>query len=308
MPEPTRYLKPEALARLKNLGLAARLVVEGLFAGQHKSPNRGFSIEFAEHRQYTPGIDPRHIDWKVLARRDKYYVKQYEEQTNLRCLLLLDASASMGYRDGGSMTKLEYACFCAASLAYLMQVQHDAFGLITCRERMEHYMPARQGHGHLRMLLERLESLEPRGRTSLPRALHEVAERLGRRALVVVLADLFSTDEGDGAKALIDALSHLRHRKHEVVVLQMLDPSELTFPFGDATQIEDMETNDVITADAEAVRRHYLESLDAYLGAIRSGCLSRGIGYALADTSEPFDRFLGAYLGRRHRLAMSRSA
>ena len=295
----SRFFDPAALVRLKNMGLAARLVVEGLFSGQHRSPHRGFSVEFAEHRQYTPGVDPRHIDWKVFARRDRVYIKQYEEQTNLRGYLLLDTSASMGYRHDGDLTKLDYGCYCAAALAYLMQTQHDAFGLITYNDAIQRYIPARQGRNHLRIVLEQLEGVAPAGRTDLPRAFHELAERMTRRALVVVLSDLFSGD-GD-VRELIDALSHLRHRKHEVVVLQVLDRAELAFPFRDATQIEDVETTRLIAADAEALRNHYLEALQHYLDAIRGGCLSHGVEYALADTSQPFDMFLGAYLTRRHR-------
>jgi len=184
-----KYLAPEALAKLKNLGLAARLVVEGLFSGQHRSPHRGFSVEFAEHRQYTPGIDPRHLDWKVFAKRDKLYVKQYEEQTNLRGYLLLDASASMGYTHVGSMSKLEYCCYLAATLAYLMMIQHDAFGLIVYGDRVRLNIPPRQGRGHLRVVLEELENVQAHGQTDLPGTFHELAETMSRRALVVVLSD-----------------------------------------------------------------------------------------------------------------------
>jgi len=299
----TRFLDPVALVRLRNMGLAARLVVEGLFAGQHRSPHRGFAIEFAEHRQYTPGIDPRHIDWKILAKRDKLYVKQYEEQTNLRCYLLLDASASMGYSYGESLTKLNYASYCAASLAYLMQSQHDAFGLITYNDRVGSYTPPRQGKAQLRVVLERLEEATAGGETDLPGTFHELAERMKRRALVVVLSDLFS-GSGD-ARQLIDAISHLRHRKHEVVVLQVLDHAELEFPFRDASQIEDIETGRIVDADAEAIRNQYLTSLGAYLDEVKRGCLRHGAEYALADTSQPFDVFLGTYLTRRNRLQAS---
>ena len=294
----TRYLDPAALAKLKNLGLAARLVVEGLFSGQHRSPHRGFSVEFAEHRQYTPGIDPRHLDWKIFAKRDKLYVKQYEEQTNLRGYLLLDASASMGYRHSGPMTKLEYACYIAATLAYLMMVQQDAFGLIVYGERVRLNIPPRQGRGHLRIVLEQLENVRPEGQTDLARTFHELAETMKRRALVVVLSDLFAGTGPDTAP-LVDALGHFRHKKHEVVVFHILDQAELSFPFRDAGQIENMETGFTIASDAEAVRSHYLQELAAYLDALRRGCLSREIGYALADTTEPFDLFLGTYLTRR---------
>ncbi len=297
----TKFLDPAALARLKNLGLAARLVVEGLYSGQHRSPHRGFSIEFAEHRQYTPGIDPRHLDWKILAKRDKLYVKQYEEQTNLRCYLLLDASASMSYRHSGELTKFEYASFCAASLAYLMHRQHDAFGLITYNDDVVQHVPPRQGKAHLSVVLQQLENTQPAGRTNLAHTFHRLAERMKRRALVVVLSDLFS-DQG-GPQELIDALSHLRHRKHEVVAFQILDRAELEFPFTDASQIEDLETTRLISADAEAIRNHYLNQVNDYLERIRAGCASHGVEYALADTGQPFDQFLGAYLKRRHERA-----
>lgn len=303
---PTKYLDPAALLRLKNLHLAARLVVDGLFSGEHKSPRKGFSVEFAEHREYTPGVDPRHLDWKIYAKRDKLYVKQYEEQTNLRCYLLLDASKSMGYRHDGAMSKLEYACYCAATLAYLCQAQHDAFGLIVFDDKVWTHIPPRQGKGHLRTVLEQLEGIAPGGETDLAATFHELAETIKRRALVVVLSDLFSDKSPpEGAKAnggvaaLIDAIGHLRHKKHEVVVMHILDRAELQFPFDNAGQIEDMETGRIITADAEAMRAHYMEQLNLYITAVRTGCQQRDVGYTLGDTSEPFDGYLTAYLTRR---------
>jgi uncharacterized protein (DUF58 family) len=307
---PTRYIDPAALAKLKNLGLAARLVVEGLFSGQHKSPHRGYSIEFAEHREYTPGVDPRHLDWKILGKRDKLYVKQYEEQTNLRCYMLLDSSASMGYKHLGAITKFEYACYCAASLAYLMQSQHDAFGLITYAQKVANHIPPRQGKNHLRIILETLQNATPTGETDLISTFNELAETMKRRALVIVLSDLFSgagrDGDGGGASALLESISHLRHKKHEVVVFHILDRAELTFPFDDATQIEDVETRRLVSADATAIRNHYLRRLNDYIDTVRSGCQSHGVGYALADTSEPFDLFLGNYLSKRLHLAAKR--
>ena len=307
MPEParTRYLDPTALAKLKNLGLAARLVVEGLYSGEHRSPHRGFSVEFAEHREYTPGIDLRHIDWKILAKRDKLYVKQYEEQTNLRGYLLLDASASMGYRQTGPLSKLEYSCYLAATLAYLMMVQRDAFGLIVYGDRVRSNIPPRQGRSHLHAVLGELENVKAEGETDLPHTFHELAETMKRRALIVVLSDLFG-GKGTDSAPLMEALSHFRHKKHEVVVLHILDQAELTFPFRQAGQIQDMETSQIITSDAEAVRNHYLLRLNAYLDEVRRECLSREIGYALADTSEPFDLFLSTYLMRRQRRPTAR--
>lgn len=298
MPASTSYLDPAAIARLKDLGLAARLVVEGLFAGKHRSPHKGFSIEFAEHRPYTPGVDPRHLDWKLLARRDRLYVKQYEEQTNLRAMLILDASGSMAYRHDGPLTKFQYACHCAASLAYLMQLQQDAAGLTVFNSKLMDRIPPRQGKSHLRVILDRLENLQPEGETDLARALHDMAETMKRRALIIILSDLFSAGS---ARELLDAIIHLRHQKHEVIVMNILDRAELEFPFRDVGQIEDMETRRLVAADADLFRREYLRRLNEYLDGLRVGCLRHEVGFVTADTSQPFDLFLGEYLSRRQR-------
>ena len=296
MPSETtyEYLDPVALSRLKNLSLAARKVVEGYFAGMHRSPHKGFSIEFAEHREYTPGVDPRHIDWRVLGRRDKLYVKQYEEETSLRCHLLLDKSASMDYRHGGKMSKLVYGSYLAASLAYLMAFQHDSVGLITYDTGVRDRVPPRQGPGHLKVLMEKLEQTNPGGETSLSETFHQLAESIKRRALVIVISDLF-----DDPEKLVSALKHFRHKKHEVIVFHVLDPAELTFPFDDVTRIEDMENRREVISDPLAFRKSYLEELAKFLEVVRGGCTSAQIDYALADTSQPFDWFLGTYLARR---------
>lgn len=299
-PLTTRRPDAAALARLGNLHLAARLVVDGLFAGQHKSPRKGFSIEFAEHRQYTPGDDPRHLDWKILAKRDKLYVKQYEEQTNLRGFLLVDVSASMHYRHSGSVTKLDYACLCAAALAYLMQQQHDAFGLVLFADEVRTFIPPRQGKAHLHTILEALQAVEPAGRTDLTRVFNELAERMNRRALVMVLSDLLG-DRAD-APQLVDAIGHFRHRKHEVMVMQVLDKAEIDFPFKDANQLQDMETGRTVAADAQAIRQHYLDQLGRFIATLRLGCAQREVGYALADTSQSFDLFLTEFLTRRRQM------
>ncbi len=293
-----RYLDAESLARLKNLSLAARLIVDGLYAGMHRSPYRGYSVEFAEHREYTPGVDPRHIDWRVFGRRDKLYVKQYEEETALRCYILLDKSASMGYKSAPALTKLEYASFLAASLSYLMVSQHDSVGLITYDKGVRDFVPPRQGTGHLRAVTERLEHTEPGGETSLSDTFHQLAESIKRRALVVVLSDLL-----DDPHAIVQALKHFRHKKHEVIVLQILDPAELTFPFDDVNCIEDMETSREVISDPRAFRKAYLEEFDRFLEVIRRGCLEGQIDYSLAETDKSFAAFLGEYLARRQTMA-----
>ncbi|MEA3366443.1 MAG: DUF58 domain-containing protein [Candidatus Hydrogenedentes bacterium] len=289
-----RYLDPESLLRLKNLSLAARLVVEGLYAGMHKSPYRGFSVEFAEHREYTPGVDPRHIDWRVFGRRDKLYVKQYEEETALRCYLLLDKSASMGYKSDIALTKLEYASFLAASLSYLMVSQHDSVGLITYDTGVRDFVPPRQGAGHLRAVIERLEYTDPGGKTSLSDTFHQLAESIKRRALVIVISDLL-----DDPHAVVQALKHFRHKKHEVIVLHILDPAEMTFPFDDVNCIDDMETRREVISDPRAFRKAYLEEFERFLNVIKHGCMEGQIDYALAETDKPFAAFLGQYLARR---------
>jgi uncharacterized protein (DUF58 family) len=295
-----KYLDPLALSRLKNLSLAARRVVEGYFAGLHKSPHKGFSIEFAEHREYTPGIDPRHIDWRVYGRRDKLYVKQYEEETSLRCYLLVDRSASMAYKsEGQPLSKLEYASYLAASLAYLIAFQHDSAGLVTFDTRIRERVPPRQGPGHLRLLMEKLERTQAGGETTLADTFHELAESIKRRALVIVLSDLF-----DDPETLVGALKHFRHRKHEVIVLQVLDPAEVSFPFDDITRIEDMETGREITSDALAFRRQYLEELGRFLEVLRAGCRTSQIDYVVAQTNQRFDLFLGTYLARRQAMSI----
>jgi uncharacterized protein (DUF58 family) len=292
-----KYLDPVALSRLKNLGLAARLVVEGFFAGMHKSPRHGFSIEFAEHREYTPGVDPRHIDWRVFGRRDKLYVKQYEEETSLRCYLLLDKSASMGYKSDGGLTKLEYGSFLAASLAYLMAFQHDSVGLVTYDTAVRDIVPPRQGPGHLRLLLKKLENTQAGAETNLSKTFHELAETLKRRALVVIISDLF-----DDPRELGGALKHFRHKKHDLVVLQTLDPAEVTFPFDDVTLIEDMESHREVMSDPRAFRKAYLEELAKFLDTLRQTCTESQIDYAMGRTDERFDSFLGSYLAKRQRL------
>lgn len=295
MPSTTyKYLEPQALGRLKNLSLAARRVVEGFYAGMHKSPHKGFSIEFAEHREYTPGVDPRHIDWRVFGRRDKLYVKQYEEETSLRCYLLVDQSASMGYKSQAAMSKLDYVSFLAASLSYLMALQHDAVGLITFDTAVRRRIPPRQGPGHLRVLMESLEQTRAGGETKLSDVFHQLAESISRRALVVILSDLF-----DDPAQLVSALKHFRHKKHEVIVLHTLDPAEISFPFDDASQIEDLETGRLITGDPRAFRKAYLDEFDRFTSTLRAGCEGAQIDYELAETSQPFDLFLGRYLAKR---------
>ena len=263
MPSTTtyEYLDPVALCRLKNLSLAARKVVEGYFAGMHKSPHKGFSIEFAEHREYTPGIDPRHIDWRVLGRRDKLYVKQYEEEICLRCHLIIDKSGVDGLQvRQAPLTKLEYACYLAASLAYLMAFQHDAAGLVTFDTAVRDQIPPRRGRDICASSWRSWRRPRPAAKRRWRETFHRLAETLKRRSLVIILSDLFDDPDRAGR-----ALKHFRHKKHEVIVFQILDPAEVSFPFDDVTRIEDMENGREITSDPRAFRNAYLEEFGDFL-------------------------------------------
>jgi uncharacterized protein (DUF58 family) len=302
MPSETtyEYLDPLALSRLKNLSLAARKVVEGYFAGMHKSPQKGFSIEFAEHREYVPGVDPRHIDWRVLGRRDKLYVKQYEEEISLRGYLIIDKSASMGYKsEGAPLSKLQYSCYLAASMAYLMAFQHDASGLITFDTEVRDQIPPRQGPGHLRVVMEALERTKPGRETGISATFHRLAESIKRRSMVMIFSDLF-----DDTEEMVSALKHFRHKKHEVIVFQVLDPAEVNFPFEDVTRIEDIENHREVTSDPRAFRNAYLAEFGKFLDAVRNGCRTAGIDHVAVQTDQRFDLFLGNYLARRQAMSV----
>jgi len=251
-----RFLDPAVIARLGTMELKARTVVEGFLSGLHRSPYKGFSVEFAEYRQYLPGDDLSTLDWKVYARTDRHYIKKYEEETNLECHLLLDVSASMAYRGGAPMSKLEYGSVLAASLAFLMNRQRDATGLIAFDERIAFRLPASARPGHLHALLLGLEHLKPGTRSDVGRPLHQLAEALVKRSLVVLISDLL-----DDPEPIIKGLRHLRFRGTDVVVFQVLDPHELTFPFQGASRFRDVESNAEVTADAASVRAAYLREL-----------------------------------------------
>lgn len=288
---------PVAMAKLSRYTLAARLVVDGLYTGQHKSPRKGFSVEFAEHKPYSPGIDPRHLDWKLLARRERLYIKQYEEQTNLRAYLLLDATRSMHSQHTGPMTKFQYAACCAAALCHLMQRQQDAFGLMTFRDQPDLLIPPRQGSAHLSQILDALEHTEPDGNMALVEAIEELARRVKRRALIIILSDFVGRDAN--LEMITRSLGQLRHRKHEVIALQILDPAELDFPFRDVGRIRDMETGLSIEADPQAIRDHYRAAIQNHIDTLRRSCLNAAMGYALGRTDQRFDDFLARLLAQR---------
>ena len=291
-----QYLNPEVISKLKSMEMKARLVVEGFITGLHKSPYHGFSVEFAEHRQYMPGDPIRDIDWKVFAKSDRYYVKEFEEETNLKAYILLDASASMSYTSS-RITKFDYAANLAAALAYLMLSQRDAAGLVTFDERIKTYVPPKSASVHLHALLTTLAGVKPAEGTDAGLALHEMADRIKRRGLIIVLSDLW-----DDPERVLTGLKHFRHRKHEVIVFHILDPAERDFSFADEALFKDMETGEEISTLPWQIRSEYQRTMGAHIDKFRRDCRQAFIDYVPLDTSVPYDQALFSYLGKRGRL------
>jgi uncharacterized protein (DUF58 family) len=287
---------PTELARYGGLTLVARTVVEGFLTGIHRSPFKGFSVEFAEHRQYYPGDELRHVDWRAYGKTDRFFVKEYEEETNLKAFVVVDASGSMRYRGRQQFTKFEYAQQVAASLAYLMLAQLDAVGLITHDTKVRQLVPPRATSKHLLALLHALEAAEPGGETALAPVWDELAaHHLKRRGLVVLISDCF-----DEPRQLARALRRLRHRRHEVLLFHVLAAEEIEFPFERPTRFRDLERlGDEVRADAKRLRAEYRANFEAYRAELCRTARDLGIDYHLLRTDEPVDRALGAYLARR---------
>ena len=295
-PNELQFLDPAILASLGSLELKARTIVEGFLSGLHRSPYKGFSVEFAEYRQYMPGDDLSTIDWKVYARNDRFYVKKYEEETNLECRIALDVSASMGYRSEG-LSKLEYSLYLAAALAYLMNRQRDAVGLLAFDDRIVSFLPPSARAGHLRSLLVSLQRLTLGEKTNVSKPLHQLAEALSRRGLIVLISDLL-----DEPQQIVEGLKHFRFQGHEVAVFHVLDNHELTFPFERTSRFTDLETGDEIMAAPGTVREGYLNEIGALIERYRRELQLASIDYTLLDTSKPLDFALMSYLATRGRL------
>lgn len=306
MNEPSymRFLPPETLAKMSRCELLARGIVEGFVSGKHKSPFKGFSVEFAEHRQYAPGDDLRNLDWRVLARKDRYYIKQYIEETNLRATLLLDASGSMAYagdaaaaRGDRPLSKFAYAQHIAAMLGYLLIGQQDAAGLATFDTALRTYLPARARASQVRSILETLDRTEPGGETGLADIFHDIAERIPRRGLVVILSDLY-----DDAEALVKALHHFRYRRHEVLLFHIVAEEELTFPFDSYTKFRDLEqAGNLLPIDPRTIQSAYLERIGRFMREIESACGRMKIDYVRMNTRVPYDEALAEYLAKRRK-------
>lgn len=292
----SRFLDPATVGKLQNLELKARLIVEGYIAGLHRSPYHGFSVEFAEYRPYMPGDGIKTIDWKVYAKTDRTYVKVFEEETNLIANLLLDKSGSMGFPVGGT-TKLEYGGMLAASLTYLMVRQQDAVGLCVFDDTVRRLIPHRSVRKQLFQILQTLESVEPGAKTSISPALHEMAERMNRRGLVVLISDLM-----DDPEKVLMGLKHFRHRQHEVIVFHVLDPREMDVDYKEAVEFEDMETGQKLRVEPAFLRDQFKRDVRAWIDKLERGCRNHQIDYHLLSTETPFDVALTAFLGKRARM------
>ncbi len=302
--------------------LKAKFVVEGFIAGLHKSPYHGFSVEFAEHRQYMPGDDLKYLDWKVLGRTDRYYIKQFEEETNLKSYIIVDSSRSMHFRSSenelsakspfskifrkkdqvksavkSSISKLEYSTYIAASLALLMNFQKDATGLVVYDEAINTFIPPKATNQNLKLILNSLASIHPSGKTNTASALNIVAERIKRRGLIIIFSDLF-----DDQTAVINALKHFRHKKNEVIMFQVLDPVEMNFAIDSPTIFKDMETSKEMLSQPISVMNSYRDAVKEFLDRYKNACLSNNIDYVLLSTETAFDTALLGYLNKRKRL------
>lgn len=288
-------LPPQALARLANLNLVARWIVEGFLSGLHASPYHGFSVEFAEYRTYSPGDDLRHFDWKAYAKSDRSYVRLYHSETNLRAHVLLDGSASMDF--GEPVSKFRYGAAIAAALSYLMIQQQDAVGLALFAEEPVRYLPPRATLRHFRDLVAQLEAARPRGRTRVGKTLHRLAETIRKRGLIVLLSDLY-----DEPAEILSGLRHLRFKKHEVILFHILDHAELAFPYRTLSDFRDLETGARVQVAPAAWRSAYLRALGEFSASMRRDCSRMLVDYNRVDTATPFDQVLAAYLFKRQKL------
>jgi uncharacterized protein (DUF58 family) len=291
---PEDYLRPEVISQVQRLDLKARFIVEGFISGLHRSPFHGFSVEFSEHRKYTAGDDVRLIDWGVYGKTDRYYIKKFQAETNLEAYLVVDSSASMGYSDGGRMSKLDYSICLAAALGYLMIRQQDPVGLFVFDEAIRHVLPPKAKRSHLTQILTTLARTLPGGQTSLPSALHEIAERVSKRSMIIVLSDLLADQQ-----QVIDALHHVRYRGHDLILMQVLDHSELTFDFDEPARFRDPETHEEIQTDPQSIQASYLEELRAFCEEYRTQCQAVRADFVTIDNAMGFDRALTEFLFQR---------
>jgi uncharacterized protein (DUF58 family) len=294
---PYHYFEPSKIASLSNLNLTVRQAVEGFISGLHRSPHKGFSVEFAEHREYAPGDDLRHLDWVAWARSDRYYIKQYEQETNLRAHILLDVSASMNYKHDAKLTKFTYACFLAACLSYMMCRQQDSVGMIAFDRDVRFHIPPASSPAHVDRIFRQLEGIRPKGTTALASTFHNLANRIAKRGLVIVISDLY-----DDQSEILKALQHFVFKKHQIIVFHVLDQAELEFPFTKVSSFVDMETKQKMQVDPRYVKQAYIDEMNAFIERYRRECSGRKIEYVLSPTSTSYERMLLHYLAKRKAL------
>jgi uncharacterized protein (DUF58 family) len=296
MNELQKYLDPKVLSKIARLDLQARLVVEGFISGLHKSPFHGFSVEFASHREYVPGDDIKHIDWKVQAKTDRWYIKQYEEETNLKATFLLDASESMHYGrgNGEGLNKYGYAGAVAASLAFLLLQQQDAVGLSVFDEQIRSHMPPSSNPNYIKTFVHAIDVNEPKAKTSLEPICHSLAEKIPRRGLICLISDLFVDIDG-----LVRGLQHFRHYDHEVMVLHVMDADELTFPFEGNTMFRGLEETGRVVVEPRTLREGYLQAVGRFCRDVKRRCIAARVDYKLVSTSDHLDAALCAFLAAR---------
>ena len=293
MPDSRKYLHPESIARISRLELRAHRVVDGFLSGIHRSPRFGQSVEFLQHRQYVPGDDLRHVDWKVWAKQDRFYVKQFEEDTNMPVTMLVDVSGSMQYGTG-PLSKYDYGCTAAASLAYLLLRQQDMVGCVGFDQNIRFQVPARSKKNHLEAIVQALVTGKPSEKTDFYPILRKVAEGIPRRGMMILISDLLADTDG-----LLRGLKLLRKRGHDVMVFHLLDDDEIDFPFNGPTRFEGLEVSSAVSCNPRALRDGYLEALADFLTRVRRGCTSNACDYDLIRTSQPLSAVLAAYLHRR---------
>ncbi|HMO13802.1 MAG TPA: DUF58 domain-containing protein [Pirellulaceae bacterium] len=293
---PSQYLDAKTLDKIKRLDVRARLVVEGFITGNHRSPYNGFAVEFATHREYSPGDDLRHIDWKVWSKSDRLYIKEYEEETNLKCNIIVDCSKSMRYGETTGWSKFDYASTLAASLAYLLQQQQDAVSLILFSNKVDKMLKPSASASHLKLMLHELENTVPSDKTDVDGVFQQLAAQIRQRGLVVLVSDLFLDVE-----SLNKALQQFRLRRHEVIVFHVMHDDELTFPFDENTKFRGLEESIELLTEPRALRKSYLEAVEEYLKQVKKACAVNGVDHVLADAAKPLDAMLSSYLNFRQR-------
>jgi uncharacterized protein (DUF58 family) len=291
----SRFLDPELLAKLPNLEIAAKKLVKGTFVGYHKSPDFGYSVEFVDHREYAAGDDLRTVDWRVWARKDKYYVKRFEMESQLKATIILDGSKSMDFGEG-KLTKLEYGSYLSATLAYTLIHQNDMAGLVTFDSKVRNYIPPRGSRQHLRLMLHTLGNMQPGPATNIPAVCHQLAETIKSRGMIILISDLL-----DDTDKVIQALQHFQHKKHDVIVFHLLDDAELTLPYAELANFRELETSSRLAIDPATFRGTYQERVNAFCTKLREGCLQTNIDYHLVRTSQPIETVLSSYFAFRAR-------